>query len=346
MVAMKLTTRPPIGFSASTHALIAATPHGNPCRPLANISGIFAKTSLIDSMFSCNGTARPVGRGEYGSSTSGTTRCFTVCEVFVAVSFSFPATLLGNLKKCAAASKAQMPTNVLCCSGIAARVRAMASHALVVAPVCTATGFTSITKNNAGAMGGRTMYSLGAAYSTEPRWSSGRVEASPRRPSGPRLHMYSCGHSVVWLQNTQQNRPWSTHRLYAFMYALHRPHRTGPTPCACSTTRIGASSGCGSAKGWTIRVRGIPLCVHKSPELGIVLIVHRMYRGLALPKSRAQNVVDAAGGWFAPPRSFRVSCLTTTACGSCTGRGICAGSMRGLLLVLGNELSDCAGRGL
>jgi hypothetical protein len=71
-----------------------------------------------------------------------------------------------------------------------------------------------------------------------------------------------------------------------------------------------------------------------------------MYRGLALPKSRAQNVVDAAGGWFAPPRSFRVSCLTTTACGSCTGRGIWAGSMRGLLLVLGNELGDCARRGL
>ena len=141
--------------------------------------------------------------------------------------------------------------------------------------------------------------------------------------------MYSRGASVVCAQNTHENRPWSSHRLYGFMYALHRPHRTGPSPSACSTTWMGSSSGCGSARGCTSSVKGMPLWLSKSPECGIVLRVLRMYRGLQLPRSRAQNVVLAGGGCVAPPRSPRVSCCTTDACASCGGRGICAGSMRG-----------------
>mmetsp|Transcript_8242 Transcript_8242/g.34435 ORF Transcript_8242/g.34435 Transcript_8242/m.34435 type:complete len:234 (-) Transcript_8242:736-1437(-) len=204
----------------------------------------------------------------------------------------------------------------------------MASHALVVAPVCTATGLTSTRKKSAGAIGGRTMYSPGAAYSTDPLCSSGRSAQSARRPSWPSWHMYSRGASVVCAQNTQENRPWSSHRLYGFMYALHRPHRTGPTPSAFSTTWMGSSSGCGNASGCTRSVRGMPLWLSRSPECGIVLKVLRMYRGLQLPRSRAQNVVLAGGGCVAPPRSPRVSCFTNEACASCGGRGICAGSMR------------------
>lgn len=59
----------------------------------------------------------------------------------------------------------------------------------------------------------------------------------------------------------------------------------------------------------------------------MVLIVARMYLGLQDPKSLAQYVVDAAGGCVAVPRSDLVSCLTTDACGSWIGRGICAGSI-------------------
>ena len=81
-----------------------------------------------------------------------------------------------------------IPTRVRAGSGTLSRVLAMASHADVVAPDCTAAGFTSTQKNNAGAMGGRTMYSAGATYSTLPRHSSGRSVQSWRLPSAPRLH--------------------------------------------------------------------------------------------------------------------------------------------------------------
>jgi DNA-binding transcriptional LysR family regulator len=95
IVAMKLTTRPPVGFNASTHALIAAAPHGKPCRPLANISGICFNTATMSSLFASKGTAKPLGKGAYGSSTSGTTRCLVVV---VPEAFSLPP-LPGNLKK-------------------------------------------------------------------------------------------------------------------------------------------------------------------------------------------------------------------------------------------------------
>ena len=75
---------------------------------------------------------------------------------------------------------------------------------------------------SAGAIGGRTMYSAGAAYSTLPRHSSGRCAQSMRRPSAPRLHMYSRGHSDVAPQKLHWNRPWSSHLANGFMYACKK----------------------------------------------------------------------------------------------------------------------------
>ena len=102
IVATNARTRPPVGFRASTQALIAAAPHGKPCRPLANISGICFSTAAMSAWFASSGTASPLGKGAYGSSTSGTTRCYVV--VVEATSRS-PCvvdpedTLPGNLKK-------------------------------------------------------------------------------------------------------------------------------------------------------------------------------------------------------------------------------------------------------
>ena len=121
-----------------------------------------------------------------------------------------------------------MPTSVRVCSGTASSVRAIASTADVVAPLCTAASETSTQKMSAGAIGRRTMYSAGAAYSTLPRQSSGLCCQSMRLPSAPRLHMYSLGHSEVAWQKLHWNRPWSSHRAKGFMYALHREHRSGP----------------------------------------------------------------------------------------------------------------------
>jgi hypothetical protein len=47
-------------------------------------------------------------------------------------------------------------------------------HAEVVAPDCMACGDTSMQKNSADDMGGRTMYSFGAEYSTDPRCGGAR----------------------------------------------------------------------------------------------------------------------------------------------------------------------------
>ena len=72
-VPMNARTRPPTGLSASTHALTAAVPTGEPCLLFANISGICFSTASMASRFAASGTAMPAGSGEYGSSASGTT---------------------------------------------------------------------------------------------------------------------------------------------------------------------------------------------------------------------------------------------------------------------------------
>eukprot|EP00982_Pelagococcus_subviridis_P002269 17545-Pelagococcus_subviridis.AAC.1 len=170
------------------------------------------------------------------------------------------------------------------------------------------------------------MYSGGATYSTLPLHNSGRSDQSDLRPSAPNAQPYSRGHSPANPQKLHANREWSSQRMNGFMYALHRPHRTGPHS-PLSTTCIGASSACGSASGCTTIVSGIPDDANNSDVFGIVLIVDRMYRGLQHPASRAMNVVFALGGCVAVPCVVRVSCLTTSAWSSCGGRGICAGSI-------------------